>query len=686
MCGASTAVTMLCFSCFLCFCLKDSELLDTQGDEADHNYQEEYFYDVSSSLPSYASTSVPFPTTVTVNRSNAPLSSLPEISYPSAQNKVDVIPTDMNEMSAKEHYTSDVKQDEDVPLYDAESDESKIPSNEYLLAEPLVPLMKDDHTSTSVHETSLFSNVTMVHSDMTASGIINNTAVSSPGLVLSNEPLISHLNTTNNMVPNPSAIHTDEIDEDGIYIENKTEISNQKESPAVHMKALLCEQTVSQHTEYEPGNMISDEAGIDFEYSLEAKTQNLDTVSDPPKHNELSCLAQPVHTTPEVQETLGISSAVSEIVITESMGKDELSVSGLKEVDSLADKTPAAVAVFSLTLASAEFLSPDNTVDISLESQDCKHDIVVEQSNNHVDSKSDSNTRHVDTGEPRAGALQCVELEHEAPKVDIISVTSAALDGSRQTLQEEDSDVKSLQDHRSSAYASVESLSPPEPPSRSSSQGSLRKESRAGRYHKRPAPTPPPKNLESESEDWAEVQDGNSKALVWPKELDEDVPLQKAISCENPESALTARLVLKPGVVRSLGPDSGTKAEVFVSRTPQAKHKKSKSKNKQGDSALSRLFVLPKNQFGSLSSYFPFWHGKQEALTSSDTQNGPPESSDLYTSSALQSSHKSEFVAVHENTSFGLEKNKSRSSSDVNVREMSCSPGQQRRAPLAEWE
>lgn len=677
--GASTAVTMFrFFFSFLCFCLKDSELLDPLGGEADHCYQEEYFYDVSSSLSSHDPTLIPFTMTATVKRSNTPLSSLPEISYPSNQSQ-DPFPSELNEiMSAEERCidVSDDKQDspddeEDMPLYDAESDESKIPSNGYFLTEPL--MKDDDLVSASVSDTSLFKDVTMSYADTTANGIIHDRADSSSGLVLSNEPLTSHLNTTNNIVPNTSNIHVDEIVVEETFTEIRTEISFQKESPATHVKDLPHKQ---QKEETKPGNVIYDKAGIDFESSQEANAQNLDTVNDPLKHVELSSLAQLTNTIPEVQEASG-TSAVSDVVISESKGKDESSVSELKETGTVTDETLSVVTVPPLTLLSAESLSLYSAMDISFESKNSKYDTGAEHSNNRVVNNSDSNSRHVDTDKPTARNFQSVELERDSPKLDITSITSVAIDGFGQTLQ--DHDVKSLQDHRISVYASVESLSPPEPPSRSSSQGSLKKEGRAGRYHKRPAPTPPPNNPELKNEDWAEDQNENSQASVWPKELDEDMP-----SAKDSESAVTARLVLKPGVVRSLGPDSETKAEVFVSRTPQAKHKKSKSK--QGDSALSRLFVLPKNQFGGLSSFFPFWHGKQEAFTSADAQNGTPESSDFYSSSGLRSSRSSAFIAVHGNTLNDSEKDTSRSSSDVNVKELSCSPGQQRRAPLADWE
>jgi hypothetical protein len=658
--------------------LKDSELLDPLSDVADHRYQEEYFYDVSASLSSHNSTLTPLPTTVTVNRSNTPLSSVPEISYPSTQSQVDPLPSELTEIIlAQDHYVDvpDAKQDspddENMPLYDAESDYSKNLSKEYLLTEPL---MKDDNlTSASVNDTSVFKDVTMVYSDTTASSIIHERVDSSSGIVLSNELLTSHLNTANNIVPTTSTIHADEIIVDETYTENRPEISIQKESPATDIKDLT-NKTVSQHIETEPGNMINEKADTDFESSPEVNMQNLDTV-------ELtSSLAQSTHTTPEVQEASDTTPAALDVLISESVRKGDPSVSEMKEADKAADKTLAAETVLPVTLISAESLSLDNTVYVPLETQDSKYDIGTEQSNNHVDNKSDSNSRHVDTDKSTAGTLKSVELEYEAPKLDTISVTSTGFDGFGQTLQE-DHNIKSLQDQRISVYASAESLSPPEPPSRSSSQGSLRKEGRAGRYHKRPAPTPPPKNPESESEDLAEVRDENSQASIWSKELDED-----ALSPKDAESAVTARLVLKPGVVKSLGPDSETKAEVFVSRTSQAKHIKSKSKNKQRDSALSRLFVLPKNQFGGLSSYLPFWNGKQEAFTSADTQNGTPGSSDLSSSSALRSSSCSAFVAVHGNTSCGSENNKSRSSSDVNVKELSHSPGQQRRAPLADWE
>jgi hypothetical protein len=589
---------------------------------------------------------------VIVNRSAPPLSFVSEISYPSAH-------SDINNMtSAQEHYinASDVKSDspddEDMPLYDTESDKSKIPGNEFLLPEPVVPLVKDNLIYTSNHETPLSKDVIMPHLDTAANGTVCETVVSSTDVVLSTESLTSDLNTTNNnTVLDTFTAQVDAISIDETFTKNKNEMSIQKESSLINVKDLPCEQTISQHMETEPRNLI-DKVDIPSD-SVETKTQNLDLVSDLVKHAESSSLVQPTHTTlvPEASDT----SLDSDAVVSKSAGKDEPSSSEIKEVNIVTDETVsqtlAAVPMSPLTLTTAELLSTDNTLNISLESQDSKYDSGVEQSDYFVD-KSALNSGHVDTEKPITETLKTIEVEHDTPKLDA------------------------------------------GPPSRSSSQGSLRKDGRAGRYHKRPAPTPPPKNPESESEDWADVREPQSSCdaddipLALPEELVEDMPSPKALRCEDSESPVTARLVLKPGVVRPLGPDSGTKAEVFVSRTPQTKGKKTKSKGKQGDSTLSRLFVLPKDQFGGLSSLFPFWHGKPDASASAsaDTQNGTPKSSDMYSSSALLSRSGSAFVAVHEKASSGSERDKPHSSSDVNVTEMSSSPGQRRRAPLADWE
>nr|CAD7600407.1 unnamed protein product [Timema genevievae] len=71
------------------------------------------------------------------------------------------------------------------------------------------------------------------------------------------------------------------------------------------------------------------------------------------------------------------------------------------------------------------------------------------------------------------------------------------------------------------------------------------------------------------------------------------------------QGALTARLVLKPGVVRNVGPEGSS--EVFVSTSPKLKRKNS-GKKKSGESPISRLLLLPRNQLGHFTSLFPFWH------------------------------------------------------------------------------
>ena len=682
---------MFCFSCSL-YCLKDSELLDLQDGEADYQYQEDYFSDISSSLSARASKPVPFPVTLPINRSAVPLSSVPEISYPSAQRKLVLMTSKLNDISAQVQYIdgSDVKSDspddEDMPLYDAESDDSKTASNELLPSEPMVPLLSDDFICTGSHETTLSIGVTMLHGDRDVNDKIHDTAVSFESFVLSDECLTSHLDiTTNNTLPDNSATPADDSIDQTIK-EKKNEVSTQEESPLVNVKDLPFEQISSQHEDSETKTLIK-KADI-VSGSLEANIQNLNLVSDSLKKDiNLCSAAQPKHVIPEVTEDLGTVSWISDI--KETVEKDETSISKLKDLNTEANETETeilpAVVMSTLTIPSSESLCPENVVDISLESQDSKCDIGVSQVNNLVDNNSDLNATLVDADRQTTEILQAVVV-HETSKLNRSYVISTSGDSSGETLQIEESDVKPLQDYSGSAYASIESLALPDPPSRSSSQGSLRKEGRAGRYHKRPAPTPPPKNSESESEDRAEVRDSqilcdaNSKALAGPKEPDGYEPSPKATKREGSESAVTARLVLKPGVVKSLGLDSGTRTEVFVSRTPQMKSKNSKSKSKEGNSALSQLFVHPKNQLGGFSSFFPFWHGKQEANTPADTQSWTAESS------ALKGSSSSPFVEVNENTSCGSRKDNSGCSSYVDIKEMSCSPGKRRRAPLADWE
>ena len=681
---------MFCFSCSL-YCLKDSELLDLQDDEADYHCQEDYFSDISSSLSSRASKPVPFPVTLPLNRSAVPLSSVPEISYPPAQRKIVLMPSKLNDISAQLQYIddSDVKSDspddEDMPLYDAESDDSKTASNELLPSELMVPLLSDDFICTGSHETTLSTDVTMLHGDRALNDKIHDTTVIFESFDLSDKCLTSHLDiTSNNTLPDNLAAPTDDSINQ-TFTEKKNEVSTQEENPLVNVKDLPFEQINSQHEETETKTLIK-KADI-VSGSLEAKIQNSDLVSDSlKKHINLCSVAQTKHMIPEVTEDLGTVSWISDI--KETVEKHETSVSELKDLNTEANETVTetlpAVVMSTVTVPSSESLCPDIVVDISLESQDSKCDIGVNQANSLVDNNSDLNATLVDADRQTTEILQAVA--HKTPKLNRSSVISTCGDGSGETLQIEDSDVKSLKDYSGSAYASIESLAVPDPPSRSSSQGSLRKEGRAGRYHKRPAPTPPPKNSESESEDWAEVLDSqilcdeNSKAVAWPKEPDGYEPSPKATKREGSESAVTARLVLKPGVVKSLGPDSGTRTEVFVSRTPQMKSKNSKSKSKEGNSALSQLFLHPKNQLGGFSSLFPFWQGKQEAHAPADIQSRTAESS------ALKGSSNSPYVTVHDNTLCGSRKDKSGHSSYVDVKEMSCSPGKRRRAPLADWE
>jgi len=664
--------------------------LDLQDGETDYHYQEDYFSDISSSLSSRASKPVPVPVTLPLNRSAVPLPSVPEISYPSAQRKVVIMPSKLNDISAQVRYIddSDVKSDspddEDVPLYDAESDDSKTGNNELLPSERMVPLLSDDFIGTGSHETALSVDVTMLHGDRAVNDKIHDTTVTFESFVLADECITSHLDiTTINTLPdNLAAPADDSIDQ--TFTEKKNEVSTQEECPVVNVKDLPFEQISSQHEETETKTLIKKTV---VSGSLEAKIRNSDLVSDSlKKHINLCSVAQPKHMIPEVTEDLGTVSWISDI--KETVEKDETSVSELKDLNTEANETVTeilpAVVMSTATVPSSESLCPDTVVDSSLESQDSKCDSGVNQANSLVDNSSDLNPALVDADRQTTEILQAVV--HETPKLNRSSVISTCGDSSGETLQIEDSDVKPLQDYSGSAYASIESLALPDPPSRSSSQGSLRKEGRAGRYHKRPAPTPPPKNSESETEDWAEVGDSqilcdaNSKAVAGPKEPDGYEPSPKATKREVPESAVTARLVLKPGVVRSLGPDSGTKTEVFLSRTPQMKSKNSKSKSKEGNSALSQLFVHPKNQLGGFSSLFPFWHGKQEAHAPADIQSWTAESS------ALKGSNSSPFVAAHENTLCGSRKDKSGHSSYVDVKEMSCSPGKRRRAPLADWE
>jgi hypothetical protein len=323
----------------------------------------------------------------------------------------------------------------------------------------------------------------MLHKDRAVNDKMHDTTVTFENFVLSNECLTSHLDiTTNNTLPdNLAAPADDNIDQ--TFAEKKNEVSTDAESPVVNVKDLPFEHISSQHEETETKTLIK-RANI-VSGSLEAKIQNLDLVSDSlKKHINLCSVAQPKHMIPEVTEDLGTVSRISDI--KETVEKDETSVSELKDLNTEANETvtetlPAAV-MSTVTVPSSESLCPDNVVDISSESQDSNCNIGVNQATSLVDNNSDLNATLVDADRQTTEILQAVV--HETPKLNRSSVISTSGDGSGETLQIEDSDVKPLQDYSGSAYASIESLTLRDPPSRSSSHGSLRKEGRAGRYHK----------------------------------------------------------------------------------------------------------------------------------------------------------------------------------------------------------
>jgi hypothetical protein len=254
-----------------------------------------------------------------------------------------------------------------MPLYDAESGDSKTASNDLLPSEPMVQLLSDDCICTGSHETALSTDETMLHKDRAVNDKIHDTTVTIENFGLSDECLSSHLDiTTNNTLPdNLAAPADDNIDQ--TFAEKKNEVSTEEESPVVNVKGLPFEHISSQHEETETKTLIK-RADI-VSGSLEAKIQNLDLVSDSlKKHINLCGFAQPKHMIPEVTEDLGTVSRISDI--KETVEKDETSVSELKDLSIEANETvtetlPAAV-MSTVTVPSLESLCPDNVVDISL--------------------------------------------------------------------------------------------------------------------------------------------------------------------------------------------------------------------------------------------------------------------------------------------------------------------------------
>ncbi|XP_069677838.1 uncharacterized protein [Periplaneta americana] len=700
---------------------EDNEFLDLQGDEADYRYQEEHFYDVSSSLSSQIPTSIPFP----VNRPHTPLSTVSEIPFPVVQYQTP--PQSNNSASDQEHFedVSDVKptppDKNNLPLYDAETDHSNLLNRVSVQSETIdnSETISSIHTSLSkdISSSGTTENVTLPHT--------KNTLV---GTVLSDSPLVFNNTDSNTADKESSKVETVEETKHELLVDHRS----------IDLKELSLEKPASQELEVKPSpvnenkvdipstpsaNSVVDEstpiidkkAEISSVPSETISAHSEDTVSDSQKDSS-SHLAQPTHTTSEVKEeesvsqsalfteskselpapqesslkessetgtlsqsqadeTVSTQSQADETVSTQSQADENVStqsqagetVSTQPQADetvstqstadeteftqsqadeTVSETTQAAIATSPLTITSAESLSPDNTMDISSsESQDSKYDSGVEHSDESVleviSAKLDLISKPT-VNIPTTEASQNINIDQQVMRVNSSSFLSV-----------EDNDAKHLKDDSGSAYASVESLSSPEVPSRSSSQCSLRKEGRGGRYHKRPAPTPPPRTSESEGDNWVDgqdqitpeplpVSDGDNISSPSPKsdkeEISDDVSSPHVTESDDSDAAVTARLVLKPGVVKSVGPDPNTKTEVFISKTPQSKIKKSKSKSKQGESGFSRLLSLPKN-------LFPFWSGKHDNPTSS---SGQDESSSTYSPSTSVGSSNSAFAQVRD--------------------------------------
>ncbi|PSN37884.1 hypothetical protein C0J52_21954 [Blattella germanica] len=538
---------------------------------------------------SYPLSHSPVSKSVAENRPTTPINSIPA-TIPEENNH---ITSKLNNVATTQEQFLDAS---DQKAEIAEDGEEDLPFND----------AETDETKTLSNDFSLSESlVTSERHDV--SSLSNIETPSSKDLTIS-----SSVTTKNDTIPHPFTLSSEEIS-----ISELSMCDSQKENDTMVPSSIpSVNESKSENTIKEPNlNRSTDVANVDKTVvplpSSEAVIVNNDIISkEEVKLNQVQALesptelkssaidvsAQPAHTASESKEPCEDASTIVPSLAEESVSE-----------------TQPALATSPLTVSSSEPLSYDNT-DISESVTKCDTPISILSSNKTENETSKDNS-----------------MDNENP------------------------------------YESVESLALPDQPSRSNSQTSLRKEGRGGRYHKPPAPTPPPKtpdipDLENENlnkeneltEEQKTSEEDTVRKSVSPTLERKDLSEDTTTGSDDSEAAVTtARLILKPGVVRSVGPDANTKAEVFVSKTPQAKSKKSKSKHK-GESGLSKFFAIPRNQFGSLTSLIPFWHGKQE----------PP-------SPGASSSASGESA---------------QSSSMDNVKEMSHSPGQKRRAPLAHYD
>ncbi|XP_063226461.1 retinitis pigmentosa 1-like 1 protein isoform X3 [Bacillus rossius redtenbacheri] len=252
-----------------------------------------------------------------------------------------------------------------------------------------------------------------------------------------------------------------------------------------------------------------------------------------------------------------------------------------------------------------------------------------------------------------------------------------------------------------------------EPCERSASQASLRKDGRAGRYYKRPAPVPP---CEGGTCDVAHVQlDPLSTSSTGDAKRE---PSEQADVIGDPPSELNiispqirARLVLEPGVVRNVGPvpDGETsRPEVLVSKP---KPKRKSSKRKYVESTVSRIFAMP-----NLTSLLPFWRDAPSSRKPGGSAESSRRNSSVSSASQGDESHgwiaetrkspspsllgpgssKSSMIFAAGEGDLGETPSaqevkgilkKTSISGSVRVRELSHSPARSRQpAPLADWE
>ncbi|XP_066991904.2 uncharacterized protein [Anabrus simplex] len=277
------------------------------------------------------------------------------------------------------------------------------------------------------------------------------------------------------------------------------------------------------------------------------------------------------------------------------------------------------------------------------------------------------------------------------------------LNASSETLKlaDEASLTEQLEDYASTATAQI-------PEQTSAGISDEKKDIRSGRYHKRLAPAPPEKFIESAGKEMTVLN--SSSVSTSGKENSSLERVTEEGGQVNAETAVKARLVLQPGIVKSVGPETSAGTSKFISSSPKAKRKAAlRSKSKQKGSAISRLLVMPKNPLEHFASYLPFW-GNRDSKTTESVSSAHSNTVEQVSSTSQHQKEKESISEPHvppptylpppkrtipmsscsleylpyvgddnEFESSNIDKAKSSSIGDFKIREMSHSPPSSRR-------